>query len=183
MNLRTFFWAIAFLATGSPVLGQLQFEVSETTALSAEDQEKAESVVEAYLQAIVDEDIDALAATMADDFRLILPWEDAPLSKEQELEEWKENFDTWEDLTLDVRVTSFAIQPAGEEQVYPIVMIAGEATWNDAKLGVEGFSLIMHANIMVVDGHIQAMWNVFDRLGVRQTYEAAMEEVAQETEE
>lgn len=182
MKLRTIFTAFALMAMMSPAFSQLDMQVGETTALSAEDQEIAERVVTAYFQAIMDEDAEALGATLSDEFESMVPWEEEPGTKKEEMEQWQENFDNWGGMKMDFFMTSFMIQPAPEAEPVMMVMVAGEASWNDEKNGLDELSLVVNNNIMVADGKIVAMWTVYDRLEINNRYKAAME-AAEETEE
>lgn len=182
MKLRTIFIAFALMAMISPAFSQLEMQVGETTALSAADQEIAEGVVTAYFQAILDEDADALGATLSDDFKLMVPWEEEPGTKEEELEQWQKNFDNWGEMKMEFFMTSFSVQPVADADPVMMVLVGGEASWNDEKNGIDDLSLILNNNIMVADGKIVAMWTVYDRLEINNTYEAAME-AAKESEE
>lgn len=182
MKLRTIFAAFAMMAMVSPAFSQMEIQVGETSALSAEDQEIAEGVVKAYFQAIMDEDVEALGATLSDEFKSMVPWEEEPGTKTEEIEQWQENFDNWGGMKMDFFMTSFSVQPAADAEPVMMVLVGGEASWNDEKNGLDELSLVLNNNIMVADGKIVAMWTVYDRLEINNRYKAAME-AAEESEE
>lgn len=175
MKLRVIFAAFAMMAMVSPAFSQMEIQVGETSALSAEDQEIAEGVVTAYFQAILDEDVEALGATLSDEFKSMVPWEEEPGTKKEEMEQWQKNFDNWGGMKMDFFMTSFSVQPEADAEPVMMVMVGGEASWNDEKNGLDDLSLILNNNIMVADGKIVAMWTVYDRMEINDRYEAAME--------
>lgn len=183
MKLRTLFIAFALTAMMSPVFSQMEIQVGETTALSAEDQEIAEGVVTAYFQAIMDEDAEALGATLSDEFKSMVPWEEEPGTKKEEMEQWQENFDAWGGMKMDFFMTSFSVTPDADAEPVMMVMVGGEASWNDEKNGLDDLSLVLNNNIMVADGKIVAMWTVYDRMEINERYEAAMEAAMEDSEE
>ncbi len=169
--LRLCFVAAALLA-GTFAFGQVKFSPMDASALSEGEQDEVEGVVKSYLEAVSNEDLDAMAALLDDEFKGFNLWSEEPVTKEEELEGWARDFKNWDNITTDMAITSLTMTPA-EGDAWDLVMLLGQAGWDDVESGVEGVKMMLRLDVEVKDGKITSMWSYFDRMSVQQQYEAA----------
>lgn len=166
------------MLVSATAFAQAELTPLNVTALSDAEQDAAEAVLIAHLEAIANQDVAALKATMAEDFKAYTLWTEEPDSKEAEVASWTRNFEAWENINMDMVVTSLQMNPPAEAEdgePWTMVMAFGEVGWDDIEAGVDGVTMMLRVDAEVQDGKLVAMWTFWDRMVAQQQYEAAAE--------
>lgn len=163
MKLRTITLLFAMMMVTAGLYAQTTYQMMNMTELSEEDQDAAEKVVKAYFDAIAEEDIEGVAATLHEEYEMRLSWQEETVSRDERIASWKSNFESMSDMSIMIAMGSLTMTPDAEDgESSTMVMTMFRPTFSDGESGAE-LSTMIRTDFEVKDGKIIAEWPFYDR--------------------